>query len=297
MSESDWPRRVTIVGLGLMGGSLGLAIRRAYPRVQLFGVDRDRRVVVLALKLGLIERGAPELSAELASVDLVLLATPVGAILEILPRLPELIGAGTLVSDLGSTKAQICKMGERLLPGRFIGGHPLAGSERSGLAAADPGLLRGAPYALTPCGDVQGPTLERLARFLRVLGARVLIIGPEEHDRIVARTSHLAQLLSVALAGLIVEKGREDERYLRLCGGGLRDMTRLAASPYAIWRDVLRTNAGEIDRALGEFREILDCLQDRLVTGDLQAEFARAGELIEHSPANDRPECVEPVWG
>ena len=279
MSESNWPRRVTIVGLGLMGGSLGLAIRRAYPEIKLWGVDRNKRAVALARKLDLIERGAPELSAELASVDLVFLATPVGAILEMLPCLPELIGAETLVSDLGSTKAQICKMGERLLPGRFIGGHPLTGSERSGIAAADPALFQNTPYALTPCGDVQGPALERLARFLQVLGARVLIIDPEEHDRIVARTSHLAQLLSVALAELIVEKGREDERYLRLCGGGLRDMTRLAASPYPIWRDVLRTNAGEIDRALGEFREILERLQDRLEAGDLESEFARAGEL------------------
>ena len=279
MSESNWPRRVTIVGLGLMGGSLGLAIRRAYPEITLRGVARNKRAVALARKLGLIERGAPELSAELASVDLVFLATPVGAILEMLPCLPELIGAETLVSDLGSTKAQICKMGERLLRGRFIGGHPLTGSERSGIAAANPALLQGAPYALTPCGDVLEPKMDRLARFLRGLGARVLIISPEEHDRIVARTSHLAQLLSVALAELIAQKGRGDERYLRLCGGGLRDMTRLAASPYPIWRDVLRTNAGEIDRALEEFREILEHLQDRLEAGDLESEFRQAREL------------------
>lgn len=276
--SADWPARVAIVGLGLMGGSLALAIRRRQPDVEVIGIDRDPDALQLARRSGAVDAGTTSLRGGVRGADLVVLAATVSAIVELLPALPSLISEKTLVTDLGSTKAEICHVAQDVLPAQFVGGHPFVGSEQRGIEAAHSDLLRGAPYALTPLPD-GGEQAERLARFLRSLNVRVTILGPAEHDRVAAATSHLPQLLAVALASWVHDKVEVDRRYRELVGGGLLDMTRIASSPFAVWTDVFSSNREKLDRALGEYIEELIRHREQLRHGDMSEAFEKAQRL------------------
>lgn len=210
---------VAIVGVGLIGGSLGLAIKRRYPNIEVIGVDRTERIVKSAQARGAIDTGSTDLSQGVGRADVIFVATPVRIIAELLPTLGPLIRPDALVTDVGSTKARICQIAERFFPSRFIGGHPMTGSERQGVEAADPLLFENALYVLTPL-SASTEQLERLRQFLEGVGARVLCLEPERHDRIVAYVSHLPQLLAVALAGVVAQRSQEDALYTELAAGG-----------------------------------------------------------------------------
>jgi prephenate dehydrogenase len=269
--EPGFFRNVTVAGLGLMGGSFCLAARRAHPDVRLTGVD-EPEVLRGALGYGMIRRGLPPslLEAAVADADLVVLAAPVKGILGLLGRLSGRVRPGTVVTDTGSTKMEICRAARTVLwdGAAFVGGHPLCGSERRGIGAADAGLFRGAAWVLTPPAPPVAPAAFRaLARFVEALGARVRVLDAEEHDRIVATTSHLPQLLAVALA---VVAGRRDGSP-GCAGRGLRDMTRLAGSSFEVWADILSTNPARIDEALGEAMAELGRIRRMLRQGDFRA--------------------------
>jgi prephenate dehydrogenase len=258
-----------------MGGSLGLAIKRCCPDVEVIGVDRTEALVNRARARGAIDWGTCDLKQGVAEADLIFLATPIGAILELLPPLADCIAEEAIVSDLGSTKVQICLAAQKLLPENFVGGHPMAGSEHQGIEAADPFLFENAIYILTPLRP-SNDTPEKLAAFLEQLGVSVLYLSPERHDRLVAHVSHLPQLLAVALVDFIREKSEGDSGYKQLVAGGFRDMTRIAASPYEIWRDILITNRDEIEQAL---KALVARLQRMGCSGEEEAwreSFARA---------------------
>lgn len=257
MSEHQWPRRVAIVGLGLIGGSLALSIRRRRPEVELVGVDRNEAVLAQALERRAITWGTHKLEEGVAGAELVVLATPISAILELIPRLPPLLSKGAIVTDTGSTKRRICELGGRVLPESFIGGHPMAGSEHRGFEAARADFLEGAVYVLTPSFGRSDGRARPLAGFLETLGARILFMMPEHHDRVVALTSHLPQLLSVVLGSWLSRQAEGDPAYLKLIAGGASDWLRIASSPYGIWRDIFTTNAAEIERILKEFSQEL----------------------------------------
>ena len=256
--------RVAILGLGLMGGSLALRLRGRC--AQLLGCDTDPTTLALARQQNLVDQLSDKPGDILPLSDLVILATPVRAILSLLDDLPDLHPGSAAVLDLGSTKVQIIER-MQALPGRFdpLGGHPMCGKERGGLENADPNLYQSAPFALTPLPRTS-LRLRRLAeQLVRLVGARPLWLEAETHDRWVAATSHVPYLVANALAAITPVETRP------LVGPGLRSSTRLAPSGWSMMRDILETNRPNILAGLQRFRQQIEDLENRLETGDLAA--------------------------
>ncbi len=274
--DPGFPRRITIVGLGLMGGSLALATRHALPRVEVAGVDFPG-VLELVRRKGAIDRGFPpeQIPWAVRDADIVFLATPIRTIIELIPRVARYMRTGAVLTDLGSTKAEICRAARGHVPPgiRFVGGHPLTGAEGKGFKAADPFLFQNALYVLTPLPGGR-EAVPALRRFLGALGAIAVEMDPEAHDEVAAYVSHLPQLIAVALVNLV---GRR-EGFLEFAAGGFRDLTRIASSPYGIWGDILGTNADRVRAALEGFIAELSRLKEGLGRG-LGEEFARANRL------------------
>jgi prephenate dehydrogenase len=259
-------KTVAVVGVGLIGGSFALAVRAAGFAGKIIGVSTPEAVRV-AIARGIIDSALP-LAEAAAMADLIYLARPIEGILSVLDELDSFVKPGTLITDAGSTKSAICaRAAEKIHRGRFVGGHPMAGKEARGAGEAEASLFRGRPYVLTSRCD-------ELERLVASFGARVEIISAEEHDVLVAFTSHLPQLISTALAASI---GTEPEA-LRVAGPAAMDLTRLALSPYEIWRDIFATNAVNIDAAMGVFIARLEGLRSELRGSRMEQEFERAGD-------------------
>jgi prephenate dehydrogenase len=269
---------VAIVGVGLIGGSFALALKKAGFTGQILGVSSPQTIAD-ALEIGAIDRAAT-LSEAAATADLVYLAQPIGRILDTIHRLDPLLHEGALVTDAGSTKEVIVTQARRSITRcQFLGGHPLAGKERRGVSEADPDLFNGRTYVLTPGKpeELDTPAAREFREWLRRIGAKPFVLQAAEHDRIVSYTSHLAQLASTALAATVSEQVAEDER--AISGPGLQDSTRLALSSYDLWRDIIATNAAAIDQALSAYIQKLDHIRQNLKTRDLQKEFEQAASL------------------
>jgi len=267
--------RVAIVGCGLIGGSLGLAIRRRWPGSQVVGIDR-REVLAQAERLEAITVGSSELR-DAGDAGLVVLAAPVRQNLDVLRQLAHTIAGDAIVTDVGSTKGTTVEAA-RALPERlrFIGGHPLAGAAVGGIEAARADLFEGRTWLVTPDGTRAEADLRRLEAFVTGVGATPRRIGVAEHDRLLADVSHLPQITASALMHVVGQ--RVGEGGLALAGRGLRDTTRLAASPADIWRDVAATNAPAVGAALDDLISVLQAVRDDLQGGDtLQQVFDSAG--------------------
>jgi prephenate dehydrogenase len=266
--------KIAVVGLGLIGGSIALAAKRAWPTALVLGVDR-KEVLELAVRLHAVDVAAAELFL-LSEADLVILAAPVRQNVSLLEQLDDYVAVPAIVTDTGSTKRSILQAA-RCLPERltFIGGHPVAGAARGGLERAHPDLFRGHPWLLTPPGG-DGSALEKLSAFVKGLGAIPHVIDPAKHDRMLAFLSHLPQLTASALMDAVGEAvGAEG---LALAGRGLADATRLASSPPEIWRDIAATNADELAPALEALIGVLQDLRDDLTTGTRLTEVFTAAE-------------------
>jgi prephenate dehydrogenase len=266
---------VAIVGVGLIGASFGLALRKSGFTGEIIGVSSTQ-----ALAAGLA-RGAISSSATLAEAaeraDLIYLAQPVERILETIPQLGQALRSGTLVTDAGSTKQQICACALAHLPAdSFLGGHPIAGKEQRGPEAADADLFRGRPYVLTP-GNSHNAQVGVFREALSSFGAIVTEMTPAEHDSILAFTSHLPQLVSTALAATL---NREDNTKLtQIFGSGLIDMTRLALSSPELWSSILATNQTQVSRALDAYINVLRELQESLAEREIAHIFEQANAL------------------
>lgn len=289
-------RRVAIVGVGLIGGSIGLAIRRRLPRVRIVGIDRPG-VLRAARRRGAVHESASSLVQGLKGADLVVLALPVDAILDVLPRVARLAGSCALITDVGSTKGEIIDAARRLgLAGRFVGGHPMAGSERSGIRGADASLLRGAPWILCPAtasgrSGGEARAIGRLAALVERLGARPARLDARRHDLAVARLSHLPQLISVALVNAAAASPAGP--LLEFSGPAFRQMSRLASSPPGLWDAILRSNRSAAIAALDDFVRELRRLRGRLGLG-LSRDFrraARARARLTRRERSMRPLC------
>jgi prephenate dehydrogenase len=248
----------------LIGGSLALALKRAFSDTQITGVDRPD-VLKRAAERKIIDTAGAQPS------DLIVLATPVGEILRLLDGLNP---GPALITDVGSTKAEICALAEkRQLP--FIGAHPMAGVEHSGPEAADAALFEGAPYFLCPVQSTPAGALERMQDIVKSIGAVPHVISPEEHDRLVALVSHLPQVISSALANQTSDQSA-------VAGPGLRSMTRMAASPFHVWRDIFRTS-GYLPHELRAFINRLQTILNSLENGNFDEleKFFKAGVPIE----------------
>jgi prephenate dehydrogenase len=244
-----FPASVTIYGTGLIGCSLALALRKANAGVRIFGVDRPE-ILQTARAIGAIDainNAPPERS------DLVILCTPVG---EILSLLATLSADASIILDVGSTKVDICKKAEdHRLP--FVGGHPMTGLERSGPEAASAELFNGARFFLCPVSSSPADAIARLDPVIRAMGAIPQVISPHDHDKLVAELSHLPQILSTVLADQTGE-------HRDFAGPGWKSVTRLAASPFHVWRDILATSGSlpdELKIYIERLHDILDALE------------------------------------
>jgi prephenate dehydrogenase len=270
-------RTIGIVGVGLIGGSFGLALRKAGFKGRILGVSSPRSLDE-GLKAGAIDAGI-SLEEAAAESDLLFLSHPIRRILEQLPHIAQIAKPGALVTDAGSTKAQIARTAAESFAGKqseFLPGHPMAGKEGRGAAIADPDLYRGATWALTPVHESpESAAAAELRDWLGRIGAVVRIVSPGEHDRIVALTSHLPQAVSTALASCL-ENALAQKGDLSLSGGGLRDMTRLAGSSYAIWADILETNRENVRAALEFLLAELEGFRRELGSDKVAERFERA---------------------
>ena len=269
-------RRISIVGLGLMGGSWGLALKKYGFKGRRVGFDRAE-VLQRALAAGAVDEAAEDLAAAVRDADLIILATPVGAILDLLPQLKSLASPRALITDVGSTKRLICQKARELFGDEplFLGGHPLAGKERSGFENADAALLENARYVLTPLlpNHLSDARVKAFSDLVTALGGRPFVTEASSHDRAVAFLSHLPQLVSTGLSSLIAEQGAEDFLPLELAASGFRDVTRLAESPYAVWRDICLTNIENIHSALDSLIEKLEAMKLHLSDRELERDF------------------------
>jgi prephenate dehydrogenase len=266
---------VAIIGLGLIGGSIALAVRERWPGVRVTGLDRPP-VLAHALGSGAIDRAASG-PGDLGDPALVLLAAPVRQNLELLRTLMPHLQPHTLVSDVGGTKRDIVRVAREIGAGRwFIGGHPIGGAERGGFGFARPDLFEGRAWIFTPDGDPAGAALEALFAFAQGLGARPLALDAAEHDRLMASLSHLPQLAASALMQVVGDSAGSEG--LRVAGRGLVDTTRLASSAARVWRDICASNADEIGPALDRLIECLASLRADLERGEvIEDVFERAG--------------------
>ncbi len=273
-------RYVAIIGVGLIGGSLGLALKKRGFQGTIGGVGR-RATLEKALAAGVIDQGFEEPEGAVRQADLVYLATPIATILDFMERIQTVAPPHALVTDAGSTKAEIADRGARLFGESpvFIGGHPMAGSEKRGVENASPDLFERATYILTPSRrhHLETPAGKEFREWLDRLGARVVVMDAGLHDEVVAWTSHLPQMVATALAATVLENvSRED---LQLGGSGLRDTTRLAESAYSVWRDICFTNSENIADALNAMIQKLEYLRENLRSRALQTEFEAGQEL------------------
>jgi prephenate dehydrogenase len=278
-------RRAAILGTGLIGGSFALALRKYEPDTVVVGWDKGH-VLRHAFERGAIHEGFGEISLAVAGADLIYMALPVGHTIELLPEVARQASPNALVTDASSTKRSVCTAAAECFSSRgatFLGGHPMAGKEISGIAAADAELFRGSKYALiherqgeNATGD---PRVTEFIALIQKLGAEPVWLDAEAHDRAAAIVSHLPQLLAVALAGVVRDQTDETGMPVTLAGRGLRDALRLAGSPYSVWRDIILTNSDNLDRALGQLIQSLEQLRGDLRTRALEEEFAAAGEL------------------
>ena len=282
-------KRITIIGTGLIGASIGLALRDNGFAGLITGIDRSAEELRTALDRGAMTHLAqsPEKQrAAISRADLIVLAVPVLGILQWMEQLAPLVHDGQLVTDAGSTKLQIVDASRRLLPGRFLGGHPMAGKESGGAALAEAALFRGAAWLFTP--DLAGqaaPSNESLelcaewrgwtGRF----GANMLDLAADRHDEICAWVSHLPQMVSTALSALLEDSFGSDPDLRAIGGRALREMTRLGSSPFSMWRDVAHTNEAPLAHTLLMLEQRLQHLRENLRTPALRDEFLKANDF------------------
>jgi prephenate dehydrogenase len=249
--------RITIIGLGLIGGSLGLAIKEKRLAKEVVGVSRRRTTLKRALTIGAVDTVTLDLKKGVKGSDIVILTTPVLKIIEIAKQISKDLYRGTILIDAGSTKKHIVNSVERFLPDGvyFVGSHPLAGSEKSGISYASKDLFKGAHCILTKTRRTNPKALATIKKFWTALSMKIKIMNPEEHDRLLSRLSHLPHASSVALCNTVGTKK------LRFAGGGLKDTTRIASSSPELWLDIFITNRKNIAREIEKFKTELSKIE------------------------------------
>ena len=273
---------VAIIGLGLIGGSIGLALHKAKAAQQVVGYDLGKGISNQARKIGAIDQPYSALADAVRGAELIILATPVGAMRSLLQDIAVSATPGAVVTDVASTKAQVISWAEEFLPSSvaFVGGHPMTGKELSGVESADAALFQGRIYCVTPTARTRPAAINKVSALIEALGARVRFLEPAEHDGQVAGISHLPFVASIALMNTVAEGPAWGDAAM-LASGGFRDMSRLAAGNPEMYRDICLTNGEALTRWLNEYITTLSALRDRIVAHDrsLGETFARAQQL------------------
>jgi prephenate dehydrogenase len=287
-------RQVTIIGTGLIGGSIGLALKKHNFAGRIVGCDRAP-VLERAHNKGAIDTGVTSPIDSVRGSDVVILATPVVAIIDLIERLGPALPARALLTDVGSTKAEIVTRATKVFgkqtAQKLLAGHPMAGKEQSGVEYADPDLFRGAPWFFTPVArqKIYDGQSGEFVQWVEKIGARVATLDAVAHDQLCAWISHLPQMISTALAAALVDEFGEDAPLLETGGRALREMTRISASPYSMWRDIALTNKKNVGEALLKLEQRLAHIRENLDSRGLAMEFERAHHLRRTSPAPVSP--------
>lgn len=256
-------QRVAILGVGLLGGSIGLAMKAAGMPARVIGYGHRRETLERALQMGAIDESQPELIAATRDADLVILCTPVGLFESLLKQTSASLKDAAVVTDVGSTKSTIVRVAEHTLPKNvhFIGSHPMAGSEKRGVEFARADLFQGARCILTPTAATDQNTTQRVDEFWQAVGMRTVRMSPQDHDRLVCDVSHLPHAVAAALVAL------QSDESLALAGKGFLDSTRIAGGDGAIWRDIFIDNRANLANSVQQLKSRLDHLLTMLEPG------------------------------
>ncbi len=280
--------RIAIIGVGLLGGSLALACRERGLARHIVGYGRDRNNLETAVRRNVIDAYAEDLNSAVKGADLIVLCTPVGSFETLTRMMISSVKPGAIVTDVGSVKSSVTRDLQPLIPGavHFVPGHPIAGSDKSGIAAADKDLFAGAKCVLTPSAPSSGKTdqtaLERVAALWKGVGMQVIYMDPEEHDYIFGAVSHLPHVVAYALVNSVA--GLASEKHgpvVGFCGNGFKDVTRIAASDPAMWRDICLANKGPLLEFIDRFQEALGEIRTSIETGEggrLERSFSMANK-------------------
>jgi len=272
-------KRVAIIGLGLIGGSIGLALHKAKAAQQITGYDLGKGVSDRARKVGAIDQPFSAIADAVRGADLVILATPIGAMRSLLQNIAVAVSPGAVVTDVASTKVQVISWAEEFLPSSvsFVGGHPMIGKELSGVEAADAALFQNRVYCLTPTTRTSAAAIDKVSGFVESLGARVRFLEPAEHDGQVAGVSHLPFVASAALMNTVASSPAWGDAAM-LASTGFRDISRLAAGNPEMYRDICLTNSEPLVRWLNAYITTLNQLRDHIAAHDarLDETFAQA---------------------
>ncbi len=277
-------RQITIVGTGLIGGSFALALRKRHFAGRIVGCDRESALKKAKMR-GVIDSGFVEPGDAVRGSQLVVLATPVLAIVDLIRRLGPGLPSTTLLTDVGSTKAAVAQQALNVFGKnagkRFLGGHPMAGKEHSGVDYADADLFQNAVWFLTPLPgqNLHEGLFAEFAGWIDQIGARIAMLPAEDHDRLCAWISHLPQMISTALAAALVDEFGEEAPLLPAGGRALQEMTRISASPYSMWRDIAISNRDNLSDALFKVEQRLAHIRENLATRQLAEEFELAHGL------------------
>lgn len=282
--------RVTIIGLGVIGGSLGMALLQGGTAAEIVGVDTDPDTLQVALETQTVHRGTIDPIEGVRDADLVVIATPIGQIPAVIDRIRAHLRPGTVITDVGSSKEEVVRIVEAALPPGvlYVGGHPMAGSEQTGIRGADRYLFENAFYVLTPTAQTHPEALGLVREMVTAVRAKIIELSPREHDRLVAAVSHLPHLLAVALVNTVAGIARTSNEVFALAAGGFRDTTRVAGGDPVMWRDICLANREMILWAIKDFRRSLDDLENLInnMSGPgLMTEFERARDVRVNIPA------------
>lgn len=287
-------RQITIIGTGLIGGSLALALKKHRFAGRIIGCDRAP-VLERARNKAVIDDGHTNPADAVRGSQIIILATPVSGIIDLIERLGPALPPKTLLTDVGSTKVEVLERAKAIFRKnagvRFLAGHPMAGKEQSGVEFADPDLFHGAAWFVTPVpgqnvyDSLSGEYLE----WVEKIGARIASMDADEHDQLCAWISHLPQMIATALAAALVDEYGEDAPLLEAGGRALREMTRISSSPYSMWRDIALTNKKNIRTALLKLEQHLAHIRENLDTRELAMEFERAHQLRKTPLAKIKP--------
>ena len=262
--------KVTIIGVGLIGGSLAKVLKAGNLAHEITGAGRSRETLDLALRLGVIDRVVETLSQAVREADLVVLASPVGAFERIVAEIVPGLKKGAILTDVGSVKGELVRNVETLLPSgvHFVPGHPIAGKEKHGVAEASETLFKGAKCILTPTSGTEVKALEQITEMWRAAGAQVVLMDADAHDHIFAAVSHLPHAASFAMVSTVAGFSAGPDNYIHFSGAGFRDFTRIAASSPEMWRDICLLNGKNLIEMIEHYQSALDGIKDAIGRND-----------------------------
>jgi len=280
-------QRISIIGMGLIGGSIALGLKRSGYLGEIVGQDVSLQSLELAEKIGAIDRYTTSLMEAVSDADLVVIAVPIGYYEDIFREISGFLKPYTVVTDVGSVKKHVMNLAAEYLPRhvQFLGGHPMAGSEKTGIRSASPNLFENAFYFLTPTETTSTQTIDKIKKLIEMIGVYPVIIDSDSHDHIVSLISHIPHLIAGMLVNLLDRS--PDIPYLSYAGGGFRDATRIASGNPGMWKDILITNKNEIIKGIEELEQILMDFKKNLIVNDQQKimdTLKRAKEIRDSIP-------------